>query len=401
MINYKKEFMFIIAIILTIGFFATSFVSYFVSRNSIIEKIEKSELPLTSDNIYSEIERDLLKPVFISSLMASNTFLKDWVINGEKDDKKVIKYLKKIKNKYKTLTSFYVSEKTRKYYQSNVVLKKVSKDNPRDKWYFRAKNIKRDYEINVDLDMANQDALTIFVNHKVFDYNKNFIGVTGIGLSIYSVQKLILKYQKKYSRNVYFLDLKGNIVLNAKGSIKDKNIKDITGVSSLSKKILSSKTLSSSFENNGSTTHLNSRFIPELNWYLIVEETSEASFKEIYKTLIINLIISILITIIVIILLNFTLNAYKNKVTKLVQEDKKLREINQEQEIKIEDALAEVKKLSGFLPICSSCKNIRDDKGFWNEIETYVQENSEAQFSHSICPDCIKDLYPDLNNEEL
>jgi len=401
LINYKKEFMFIIAIILTIGFFATSFVSYFVSRNSIIEKIEKSELPLTSDNIYSEIERDLLKPVFISSLMASNTFLKDWVINGEKDDKKVIKYLKKIKNKYKTLTSFYVSEKTRKYYQSNVVLKKVSKDNPRDKWYFRAKNIKRDYEINVDLDMANQDALTIFVNHKVFDYNKNFIGVTGIGLSIYSVQKLILKYQKKYSRNVYFLDLKGNIVLNAKGSIKDKNIKDITGVSSLSKKILSSKTLSSSFENNGSTTHLNSRFIPELNWYLIVEETSEASFKEIYKTLIINLIISILITIIVIILLNFTLNAYKNKVTKLVQEDKKLREINQEQEIKIEDALAEVKKLSGFLPICSSCKNIRDDKGFWNEIETYVQENSEAQFSHSICPDCIKDLYPDLNNEEL
>lgn len=62
-----------------------------------------------------------------------------------------------------------------------------------------------------------------------------------------------------------------------------------------------------------------------------------------------------------------------------------------------EKALREVKTLSGFLPICASCKNIRDDSGYWKQIESYISQNSEAQFSHSICPDCAKKLYPDLD----
>ena len=56
----------------------------------------------------------------------------------------------------------------------------------------------------------------------------------------------------------------------------------------------------------------------------------------------------------------------------------------------------EIKVLRGFLPICASCKKIRDDKGYWNQIESYIRDHSEAQFSHSICPDCVKKLYPDL-----
>jgi len=62
----------------------------------------------------------------------------------------------------------------------------------------------------------------------------------------------------------------------------------------------------------------------------------------------------------------------------------------------LNDAAKEVKKLSGFLPICASCKKIRDDKGYWNQIETYIKEHSEAQFSHSLCPDCAEKLYPDM-----
>jgi len=60
----------------------------------------------------------------------------------------------------------------------------------------------------------------------------------------------------------------------------------------------------------------------------------------------------------------------------------------------LKNALDEVKTLRGFVPICSQCKNIRDDKGFWQQVEEYVQSHSEAQFSHSICPDCAKKLYP-------
>ena len=59
------------------------------------------------------------------------------------------------------------------------------------------------------------------------------------------------------------------------------------------------------------------------------------------------------------------------------------------------DALSEVKALSGLLPICASCKKIRDDTGYWNQIETYIRDHSEADFSHGICPDCAKKLYPE------
>ena len=62
-----------------------------------------------------------------------------------------------------------------------------------------------------------------------------------------------------------------------------------------------------------------------------------------------------------------------------------------------EKALQEVKILSGFLPICASCKKIRGDKGYWNQIESYIRDHTEAEFSHGICPDCAKKLYQDLN----
>lgn len=65
------------------------------------------------------------------------------------------------------------------------------------------------------------------------------------------------------------------------------------------------------------------------------------------------------------------------------------------------DALAQVKTLSGLLPICSSCKKIRDDAGYWNQIEAYISKHSEAEFSHSICPTCMKKLYPDLADKVL
>ena len=64
--------------------------------------------------------------------------------------------------------------------------------------------------------------------------------------------------------------------------------------------------------------------------------------------------------------------------------------------VSLEKALEEVKLLSGLLPICASCKNIRDDKGYWNEIERYISQHSEATFTHGFCPNCVKKLYPDV-----
>lgn len=63
---------------------------------------------------------------------------------------------------------------------------------------------------------------------------------------------------------------------------------------------------------------------------------------------------------------------------------------------KLEQALIDIKQLSGMLPICSSCKKIRNDSGYWQQIETYIRDHSEVEFSHGICPDCAKKLYPEF-----
>ena len=62
-------------------------------------------------------------------------------------------------------------------------------------------------------------------------------------------------------------------------------------------------------------------------------------------------------------------------------------------------ALEEIKTLRGILPICASCKKIRDDQGYWQQVEVYVHDHTDAQFSHGLCPECIRKLYPDMDEE--
>lgn len=75
-----------------------------------------------------------------------------------------------------------------------------------------------------------------------------------------------------------------------------------------------------------------------------------------------------------------------------------LEELVGQRTAELRQALSEVKILSGFLPICASCKKIRDDNGYWNQIEAYISEHSDAEFSHGICPECAGKLYPELND---
>lgn len=67
----------------------------------------------------------------------------------------------------------------------------------------------------------------------------------------------------------------------------------------------------------------------------------------------------------------------------------------------LKKALEDIRTLRGIIPICANCKQVRDDKGYWNQVEVYIRDHSDAKFSHGICPDCMKKLYPDFKWEEL
>jgi DNA-binding response OmpR family regulator len=77
----------------------------------------------------------------------------------------------------------------------------------------------------------------------------------------------------------------------------------------------------------------------------------------------------------------------------LTEKNRHLQEMND----KLQQALEEIKTLRGILPICCNCKKIRDDQGYWNQIEKYISDRTDADFSHGLCPACVKELYPELN----
>ncbi len=320
-IGESRRLIILISILLVAGFFATSLASYFVSKAAVREAIIARELPITSDNIYSEIQRDLLRPILISAFMADDTFLRDWTLRGERDTSEITRYLKGILDKHGAFTSFFVSEKTGVYYHANGILKKVREGEPRDVWYYRVRSMTPDYEINVDLDMANRDTMTIFINHRVFDYNGHFIGAAGVGLAVDSARKVIENYQSRYGRNIFFVDRAGSVVLKGSGSADSyRNIKEEAGIREIAPALLSSEHGSFEYRQQGRTALVNARFIKELQWYLLVEQDVNPSLAGLRKTLYGNLAVCLVITLIVLAATRFTVGRYQRRVDERTEE---------------------------------------------------------------------------------
>ncbi|MGL4319033.1 MAG: sensor domain-containing diguanylate cyclase [Pseudomonas sp.] len=316
----------LLLVLLVGGFAATSLVSYVTSRDSIRQNIVNTELPLTSDTIYSEIQKDLIRPILISSMMSRDTFLRDWVLAGEQDAEPITRYLREVQEHYGAYTSFFISEKTHTYYQAKGVLKQVSEQEPRDIWYFRVRDMQPPYEINVDLDMANRDAMTIFINYKVFDFQGNFIGVTGVGLTVDAVVKLIDDYQQRYERSVYFVDKNGEIVLTGAtggplGARVGQSLNTVAGLEGLLHKLPKPQSGNYEYQEHGRGHFLNVRYIPELDWYLFVDKHEENALAEIRHTLYFNLLVCLLVSVIVLTIVYLATQRYQQSITALATTD--------------------------------------------------------------------------------
>jgi len=319
----KRVLLLGLSLLLCVGFFSTTLISYHVSRSSIRESILTQELPLTSDNIYSEILKDLVRPVFISSMMASDTFLRDWTLRGERDPSEMVRYLREIMARYGAFTSFFVSETTRNYYHPSGVLKTVREDEPLDAWYFRVRRLMEPYEINVDPDLANRNLLTIFINYRVLDYRGNFLGVAGVGLAMDSVRSALRTYQQRFGRTISFVDTTGRIVLYGSGAgMEAGNIDEIPGLRDKARLILTQGAGNYQYVRNGETHLLNVRYIPELKWFLFVEKTEDEALAGIRHTLYVNLAVCAFVTLLVVGITGLVLSRYQVRMEELATTDK-------------------------------------------------------------------------------
>ena len=117
-----------------------SMINYLKNVRDTQLQLQNTSLPLSVDNIYTEIQQRMIEPLLVSSLMSHDTFLRDWLMDGEKDINDVVRYLTEIQQKYDIFTTFLVSDKTKNYYHARGLIDVVNKDNSADAWYFRFKN---------------------------------------------------------------------------------------------------------------------------------------------------------------------------------------------------------------------------------------------------------------------
>ncbi len=311
----------LVSLLLLAGFASTLLTSYFVAYKSLGEEISQNTLPLTSDNIYSEIQKDLVLSIHISSLMAHDTFVRDWIIAGEQNPERIIRYLQQIQEKYETITAFFVSQESKNYYHPDGILKKVSKDDPDDKWYFRASRMQSPYEINIDTDTADQSRMTIFINYQVYGYDNDLLGVTGVGLELKQVQDILQTYQDKYKSSVFFVNNSGKVTLRADDFQFPEDIHNWKNFSHRALSILTNPGVSFEYKADDHVFYVSSRFIPEFNLFLIILKNSDSLRERLTARLKFNFAIGLFITLTVVVIVGTVLRKYNRSLERLASID--------------------------------------------------------------------------------
>jgi len=293
----------VILFFLVVGFAITSVLGYMANRDSVIHSEITQALPLISDNIYSEIKKSLIDPVNVSSLMANDTFLIHWVQEGESDLEEISEYLQYIMQRYDYDSAFFVSDITSNYYYYDGILKQISPDDVHDVWYYDFKNKNTSVDLDVDTDQASADRLTVFINHRLEDSQAEFLGVTGVGLKLMDIGASFRLYRDQFEHEVYLVSPEGLVQVHENDAfVQNLNITRLEGIRDIGQDLFNTDGIAHVFEyeNENGLNVISSRYIPEFDWFLIVERNQEASLtmakRALQRSILIGAVITILIS---------------------------------------------------------------------------------------------------------
>lgn len=314
-----------ITLILVGGFLTTSVAAYIASRDAIEHSISEQALPLTGDLIYAGLQKDILTPVFIASMMAQDPQVRDWLAGGERNQAAILAYLANIKNKYGTVASFLASDASRKLYHTYGQPDDLVVGRPLDKWFFRLKGLQSgQYETNIDIETEYSGQPTLFINHRVNDASGKFLGVTGVSITLDTMNQVLARYQERYGRNIYFVSDEGKVVLTGSALKSEELLLSArSGIKDIAPAILNRSTAPTSLSYNSgkSDVLVNSRFVPELNWYLVVEQNVSGNIQPLTRIFAINFGISFGVTLLVLIVTLLTVTRFQRQLQKIASTD--------------------------------------------------------------------------------
>ncbi|MDC2889676.1 cache domain-containing protein [Psychrosphaera algicola] len=211
--RFDYRIVFIITALLFTLSISLTVLNYIESMDSTRKQLKNSSLPLTVDNIYTKIQKQIIEPNLIASVMSNDTFMKDWLAHEENDVGQITQYLGTIQNKYNMFTAFLVSEKSHNYYTANGFLEKIDINNEHNDWYFSFRDKAEQSEVNIDYNKHMGEALIMFINHKIYDDNNNMLGATGIGLKTSYINEMLKFFRERFNFNVYFINASGQVFI--------------------------------------------------------------------------------------------------------------------------------------------------------------------------------------------
>jgi diguanylate cyclase (GGDEF)-like protein len=301
----------LVCLIVLAGFLSVGTISY-ITYSHIIRDDIKNISKLTATNIYSDINSQLTKPIFVALTMANDSFVKDWLA-GEQDNisdpeyqMKMTNYLNGLKEKYNYNSVFLVSDYSKNYYHFKGINKVISEKNQHDIWYYDYLKSNLIYELDVDTDEANKNSLSVFINCKIEDDLNNILGVTGVGLELNKVQDLLNKYKKDFHLDAMLFDQNGVVQIHSDSSLIEKvNVFQYNAMEENRETILNDKDSVAVYQysDEDSEGYMIVKYIEDLDWYLLVKKDTSILEKSFQASLIPSAIVFLIAVALIIIII--------------------------------------------------------------------------------------------------
>lgn len=296
-----------------------SFINYKVSLETTQKQLKTQALPLSLDNIYTEIQKHIIQPYLISSMMANDIFVKSWLLEGEENTEKITSYLNTIKTKYSMFSTFLLSQKSKKYYSNKGLLEVIDETKPSNAWYYNFIKTNNEHEINLDMNKNLTNSLMMFINYRIHDEYNNLLGATGVGLKISYINDMLKRFREDFSLKVRFFDSNANLILSEDANFK--KMSEIKSLASYQNRILSSDDEMFEATYLGDVYIIKTRYVPELNLFLVVEAKVDDFVKEIKSIFYINLLVSLAITFAIAYIILAIIRKYNSKMKFLADND--------------------------------------------------------------------------------
>jgi diguanylate cyclase (GGDEF)-like protein len=320
----KRQLVILLTLILLTAFTAISLLNYFSSRDAMTREVVDSSLPLLRENLYSAVIRDILPSLQIASMMANDDFLVKWVKDGEINVEDVTGYLRRIRDRYSYISAFFVSASSSIYYHPAGIHKVVSTADEHDVWYYDFVESGKAYELDVDNDQASGGKLTIFVNYRLEDSSGKFLGVTGVGMEMVGFSSYLSEQQRKYNRTIYLANRDGLVQAHSDLShIENIDIHEIAGLKDLAGGLLGNgvEPFEGRYRDDKRDVLITSRYIPDIDWFLVVEHDERAELRGLRRHLAESLLIGFLAFVLVLVLSLITISRYESRMATLAVTD--------------------------------------------------------------------------------